>query len=238
MPNSFFQFKQFRIEQDKSAMKVGTDGVLLGAWADVTNKKQILDIGTGTGLIAIMLAQRSDAMIEGIEKEKSASEQAVNNAANSPWSDRLKMLHASFDEFAEKLDHKYDLVVSNPPYHKETIVSPHVGRQMARFAGNLDFGTILNLSARLLTAAGSISLILPASDEKNARDYANMNGMYTKRMTRVIPSPGKPVSRVLLEFSFEPVELKINSFIIEDKGRHHYSPDYIRLTREYYLKFE
>ena len=121
MGNNYFQFKQFRIEQEKSAMKVGTDGILLGAWVNISKVKSILDIGTGTGLIALMLAQRCDANITGIEIESSAAEEALENANNTPWKNRLTIQNISLQEFSTTSKNKFDLIVSNPPFFEKSL---------------------------------------------------------------------------------------------------------------------
>jgi len=235
MSNSFFQFKQFRIEQDKCAMKVGTDGVLLGAWTRPGNAERILDIGTGTGLIAIMLAQRSSALIDAIEIDEPAFLQAVENCSICPWPQRIKIMHVSFNEFAESAVFRYDLIVSNPPFHKETVQSPSKSRGLARHARYLEYGHILEEGSKLLTQSGRISLILPAAEETNAIEKGTAHCLFVTRITRIIPVPGKPASRCLLEFSKEFNTCLAGSLVIEEKGRHQYSEEYAKLTGEYYL---
>lgn len=235
MPNSYFQFKQFRIEQDKCAMKVGTDGVLLGAWTNPGMAERILDVGTGTGLIAIMLAQRSKAMIDAVEIDKSAYLQAVENGSTSPWFDRLHFFHSSFSGFIENSKNTYDLIVSNPPYHKETTKSPHPGRELARHSSNLDYSAVLASASKMLSGNGRISLIFPASEEIKSQRIASENSLFCTRLTHIVASPGKEFSRSLLEFSLKFNTLEEEILIIEEKGRHKYSPDYIKLTRDFYL---
>lgn len=237
MPNPYFQFKQFTIRQDKCAMKVGTDGVLLGAWTKAAHSKRILDVGTGTGLIAIMLAQRSNAFIDAVEIDELAYQQAVENGKACPWSDRISFFHSSFHDFIKNANQTYDLIVSNSPYHKESTKSPHVGRHLARHSENLDYSAIIESSSKLLALTGEISLIIPASEEINAQKHAGMNGMYCARITRIIPSPGKNFSRSLMEFSRQYRPLNEDIIMIEEKGRHQFSPEYIRLTKDFYLKF-
>jgi len=237
MPNPYFQFKQFTIRQEKCAMKVGTDGVLLGAWTKTGYSKRILDVGTGTGLIAIMLAQRSDAFIDAVEIDELAYQQAIENGKACPWSDRISFFHSSFDNFIKNTKQTYDLIVSNPPYHKDTTKSPRVGRHLARHSENLDYSGIIESSSKLLTPTGEISLIIPASEEMNAQMAAGFNGMYCNRITHIIPSPGKELSRSLMEFSRQYQPLNEDIIMIEEKGRHQFSSEYIRLTKDFYLKF-
>jgi tRNA1Val (adenine37-N6)-methyltransferase len=237
MPNSYFQFKQFRIQQDKCAMKVGTDGVLLGAWTNPDNARRILDVGTGTGLIAIMLAQRSDALIDALEIDNSAYLQAVENGNACPWSHRLQFIHSSFNDYIHGSDQVYDLIVSNPPYHRETTRSPHTGRDLARQSLNLSYSSIIESAAKLLSNNGRISIILPASEEASALRLASKHSLFCTRFTHVLPAPGKEFSRSLLEFSFSFKPLTEDIILIEENGRHKYSQEYIRITRDYYLKF-
>ena len=216
-------------------MKVGTDGVLLGAWTNPGMAEHILDMGTGTGLIAIMLAQRSKAMIDAVEIDKSAYLQAVENGRSSPWSDRLHFFHSSFNGFIENSRNTYDLIVSNAPYHKETTKSPHPGRELARHSSNLDYSAILASASKMLSGNGRISLILPASEEINSQRIASKNSLFCTRLIHIVASPGKEFSRSLLEFSLKFDTLVEEIIVIEEKGRHKYSPDYIKLTRDFYL---
>src|SRR5512133_91420 len=166
MHNSFFRFKQFTIHQDRCAMKVGTDGVLLGAWADPGRAKKILDVGTGTGLIALMLAQRSDAKITGIDLDEDAVHQANENAANSPWSAKIEFIHSSFQDYAEQIIMQdkatlFDLIVCNPPFHPEDIKPEHVKRRLARHSDELNAMEIINLGSKILRSGGCITLVIP-----------------------------------------------------------------------------
>jgi tRNA1Val (adenine37-N6)-methyltransferase len=218
-------------------MKVGTDGVLLGAWANTDKVARILDIGTGTGLIALMLAQRSAAAIDAIEIDENAFVQATENGRNSPWSDRLRFIHSSFAEFIEKSNGFYELVISNPPYHKETIESPHMGRRLARHASNLHYSEIIEKSSAIISQNGKIALVLPYNEESQAIKIAIQIKLHCSRVTRIIPAPGKNPSRSLIEFTKEKASYSESSIIIEEEGRHKYSFDYKELTREFYLNF-
>ncbi|MGB7843961.1 MAG: methyltransferase, partial [Salinimicrobium sp.] len=163
--NKPFQFKHFTINQDKTAMKVGTDGVLLGAWVSLADEPySILDIGAGTGVIALMIAQRSSAeLIDALEIDEDAYEQAVENFENSEWGDRLFCYHAAFDEFVEEMqeEEKYDLIVSNPPFYSADYSSGNPKRDQARFADALPFGELLEGVSLLLSKKGKFSLIIP-----------------------------------------------------------------------------
>ncbi len=163
MSNKPFKFKQFEINQDKCAMKIGTDGVLLGAWTSIQqNPFSILDIGAGTGIIALMLAQRSHAeLIDAIEIDGDAYEQCVNNFEQSPWGDRLFCYHASLDEFVAEIEDQYDLIISNPPFYSEDYKSENQQRDLARFNDALPFDHLIESVSKLLSENGIFSVIVP-----------------------------------------------------------------------------
>ncbi len=235
--NKPFQFKQFSIEQDKTAMKVGTDGVLLGAWVNLElNLLRILDIGTGTGLIALMLAQRSQAeLIDGIELSDTAYEQAVDNFENSNWSDRLFCYHASLQEYVAEIDDKYELIVSNPPFYNSTYKELPKSRAMARHTESLSYEELLSGTAKLLSKDGSCAFIIPFNDEEKFKEIAKSNKLFSNRITRVKGTNRSPLKRSLLQFSFREQEIVLNELVIEIE-RHVYTPEYIVLVRDFYLK--
>jgi tRNA1Val (adenine37-N6)-methyltransferase len=239
MANTYFDFKQFRINQEGSAMKVGTDGVLLGAWADISEANRILDIGTGTGLIAMMMAQRTDSTtkVDGVEIETSSYQQAVNNFAEGPWSSRLKGFHLSFQDFCQQKPQKYDAIVSNPPFFLNGLKASSASRTQARHADVLPFEELLTGAFNLLTEAGSLSLILPVDEGEYFVRLARLTGFWLKRKCAVLPNPGKPAKRFLLEFSLQQCEPEYSDLVVENGQRHVYSPAYIELTKEFYLKF-
>ena len=170
-----FQFKKFNIQQDKTAMKVGTDAVLLGAWTPIShNPESILDIGTGTGLIALMLAQRTNALqIDAFDIDENAYEQAADNFENSPWNDRLFCFHAGLDEFMEEPEDEYDLIVCNPPFYSEDYKSGDSARDTARFSDAMPFGDLIEAANLLLSEAGIFSVIIPYKEEANFIVLAN-----------------------------------------------------------------
>ncbi len=235
--NKPFQFKQFTIHQDNCAMKVGTDGVLLGAWtAIVTQPNSILDIGTGTGLIALQLAQRSDAnLIDAIEIEDNAYEQAVENFENSVWGDRLFCYHASLEEFSIEIDEQYDLIVSNPPFYTDEYQSDSEVRNRARFTSSLSFDELLFSVSKLLSKSGIFSVIIPYKEEENFIELAKKYHLFPNRMCRVKGNISSEIKRSLLEFSFQENELNISELSIEIE-RHHYTKAYIDLVQDFYLK--
>lgn len=229
-----FRFKKFSIAQDKAAMKVGTDGVLLGAWSSVSNQLNILDIGTGTGLIALMLAQRNArANIHAIEIEKNAFEQAIVNFQNSPWSDRLTIDHTSLQEF--KPNHQFDLIISNPPFFTEDYHSNYHDRNIARNSISLPFEKLLLFVSLYMTKKGSFEVVIPFSEESLFRSLANQFLLFPTHITRVKGSIDTPIKRSLIRFSFEEVDCEIDELVIE-KSRHVYTEAYINLTKEFYLK--
>ncbi|MFA5298513.1 MAG: methyltransferase, partial [Lutibacter sp.] len=199
-----FQFKRFSIQQEKTAMKVGTDGVLLGAWASLDfNPDTILDIGAGTGLIALMMAQRSDAeTIDAIELNDAAYEQTVENFENSDWGDRLFCYHASLQEFVEEIEDKYDFIVSNPPFYTSTYKELSEDRAMARHSESLTYNELLKSASKLLSENGNCAFIIPFAEEENFVKIAEENKLYPNRITRVKGAVNTAFKRSLLQFSF------------------------------------
>ena len=233
-----FTFKQFAIEQDRCAMKIGTDGVLLGAWAPIDNHPfSILDIGTGTGIIALMLAQRSAAQqIDALEIDEAAYEQATDNFENSPWNDRLFCFHAGLDEFIEEPEEEYDLIVSNPPFYYEDYKTENESRDLARFQDAMPFEQLLEAADLLLSEHGIFTVIIPFKEEENFIALANEFELYPLKITRVKGTPTTEIKRSLLAFSRnETTDLPIDELVIET-ARHVYTQEYIGLTKDFYLK--
>lgn len=234
-----FQFKQFTIDQDRTAMKIGTDGVLLGAWTSIEHDpSSILDIGTGTGVIALMLAQRSHAeLIDALEIDEDAYEQAVENFENSDWGDRLFCYHAAFDEFVEEMqdEEKYDLIVSNPPFYSADYSSGDVKRDQARFAQALPFDELLKGVSLLLSGNGKFNVVIPFSEEEKFLYLAGDFGLFPRRITRVKGTPDSEIKRSLLELSYLETQPKEDELVIET-ARHQYTPEYIELVKDFYLK--
>ncbi len=233
-----FSFKQFTIHQDQTAMKVGTDGVLLGAWAPIEhNPNSILDIGAGTGLIALMLAQRSNAeQIDALEIDEAAYEQAVDNFENSPWSDRLFCFHAGLDEFMEEPEDEYDLIVSNPPFYTEDYTSGNEQRDAARFSAAMPFEDLVEAAALLLSENGIFATIIPHKEEQNFIALANQSELYPVKITRVKGTPTTEIKRSLLAFSRNQTTTPATDELLIETSRHAYTEEYIALTREFYLK--
>jgi tRNA1Val (adenine37-N6)-methyltransferase len=240
-----FSFKKFIVEQNQCAMKIGTDGVLLGAWTPIENNpKSILDIGTGTGIIALMLAQRSFAeQIDALEIDENAYEQATDNFENSPWNDRLFCFHAGLDEFVEEPEDEYDLIVSNPPFYSEDYKSESEQRDLARFQDAMPFEDLIEAAALLLSENGIFSVIIPFKEESTFLALAQDYELFPIKITRVKGTPATEIKRSLLAFSrnTEPdgrqktTNVPIDELIIET-ARHIYTPEYIALTKDFYLK--
>ena len=231
-----FQFKKFTIHQDKTAMKVGTDGVLLGAWVKINkNIDSVLDIGTGTGLIALQIAQRYDCqLIDALELEPNAFEQAVENFENSAWSDRLFCYHASLDEFVNEIDDSYDLVISNPPFYNNTYKELEQKRAMARHTKSLTFKSLLNHTSKLLSKEGTCAFIVPYQEEIKFLEIAAHNNLFPQRITRVKGNTKTNFKRTLLQLSFSNTAPKIEELAIEVE-RHIYTEDYKNLVADFYL---
>jgi len=257
MSNTWFQFKQFRIEQPNSALKVGTDGVLLGAWCMVQRAwrrghgaegiaqregsrglgiKRILDVGTGTGLIALMLAQRSSAQITAIEINEDACKDARLNFDRSPWKERLSLLCMDFNTYQEVHTAKFDLVVSNPPFFEKSLRPDDPATSTARHDVALSFEKLITGAKKLLNENGKLAVILPAGALDNFRETARLAGFYLSRKTTVLPKTGKPPKRVLLEFSVAPCYPETDELVILEEN-HNYSGKFIELTRAFYLNF-
>ncbi len=234
-----FRFKEFTVAQDQCAMKIGTDGVLLGAW--VQPKEQpfnVLDIGTGTGVIALMMAQRFfDSEIDAIEIDTEAYEQAMTNFENSPWADRMFCYHASFQEFFQEIEEPYDLIVSNPPFFAATQKSPNEQRNTARFEDALPFEHLLYGASKLLSDKGTFALIIPYDQEGQVISIAAKMHLLPAKITHVKGNEQTPVKRSLIAFRFNvgKNEMQLNQLIIE-KERHIYTDDYIKLVQKFYLK--
>jgi tRNA1Val (adenine37-N6)-methyltransferase len=243
-----FHFKQFSIHQNKTAMKVGTDGVLLGAWCPIDNNPQtILDIGTGTGLIALMLAQRTSAehpslqgelaqQIDALEIDEKAYEQAVDNFENSPWGDRLFCYHAGLDEFVDEPEDQYDLIVSNPPFYSEDYKTENEQKDLARFQDALPFEDLVEAADLLLSENGIFAVIIPYKEEERFIDLCAQVELFPIKVTRVKGSHATPIVRSLLAFKrYELSVLTADELVIEI-NRHEYTDDYIALTKDFYLK--
>lgn len=231
-----FLFKQFKINHKQSAHKVGTDGVLLGAWVSFSPVTQaVLDVGAGSGLIALMIAQRSFAeSIDAIEINSQAFEECVNNFENSPWNDRLFCYHGDVKTLAKEPGLKYDLIVSNPPYFESDSKSYINGRTQARLQQSLNYEDLLNCACLLLNSNGQFALILPYKEHRNFICLAKAKGLYLNRLTHVKGQKHLSAKRSLMQFSFSAKDLDKNDLVIE-KSRHLYTDEYRSLVKDFYL---
>ena len=232
-----FTFKQFSVNQDRCAMKIGTDGVLLGAWTPLINNPfNVLDIGAGTGILSLMLAQRSNAeQIDAIEIDEDAYEQCVENFETSPWGDKLFCFHAGLDEFVDEPEDEYDLIISNPPFYTDDYKSDNTSRDLARFEDALPFEELIEAAALLLSDNGIFSVIIPFKEEERFVSMCKELDLFPLKITRVKGTPTSEIKRSLLAFCRMEQTPLIDELVIEI-SRHNYTPEYIELTKEFYLK--
>ncbi len=232
-----FTFKQFSVNQDSCAMKIGTDGVLLGAWTPlINNPYNVLDIGAGTGILSLMLAQRSNAeQIDAIEIDEDAYEQCVENFEASPWSDKLFCFHAGLDEFVDEPEDEYDLIISNPPFYTDDYKSDNTSRDLARFEDALPFEELIEAAALLLSDNGIFSVIIPYKEEERFVALCKELVLFPLKITRVKGTPTSEIKRSLLAFCRIEQTPLIDELVIEI-SRHNYTREYIELTKNFYLK--
>jgi len=230
-----FQFKQFSIEDDRCAMKVGTDAVLLGAWVDVSKARKILDVGTGCGIIALMLAQRTDedVRIDAIEIEKQDAIQALENSNQSTWAKRIKVTHQSLQRF--KGTESFDLIVSNPPYFVNSQLPPTADRAKARHTQSLSYQELIDHSIRLLDKEGRLAVVLPYAEGKDFINHASVSGLICIRQLAFYSRKDKPQERWLFEFALIPKPLVTEQLTLHGEGET-WSPEYKALTKSFYLK--
>jgi tRNA1Val (adenine37-N6)-methyltransferase len=232
-----FKFKQFQVEQDRCAMKIGTDGVLLGAWTSIEhNPYNVLDIGAGTGILSLMIAQRSNAeQIEAIEIDDDAFEQCSENFENSPWNDRLFCFHASLIEYIEAVDEKFDLIICNPPFYSEDYKSKDTSRNLARFSDAMPLEHIVFAVINFLSDTGKFAIIVPYKEEQEVIEEVSLIDLHPNRILRVKGNENSIIKRSLIEFSSNTQRPEISELVIET-SRHNYTEDYINLTKDFYLK--
>ena len=214
-------------------MKVGTDGVLLGAWAELEEAASILDIGTGTGLIA---AQRNaQARIDALEIEPAACQEAAHNIRISPWAERIRLYPQALQAFFPAIG--YDCILCNPPFFVHSTPAPDNGRSLARHTGTLPHTELIVHAERLLTPHGKFQVILPVEEACQLIAYARRYHLFPRKITRVHPNPGKAPKRLLIQLTRQALP-PVETDLIVELSRHHYSEEYIALTREFYLKME
>ncbi len=237
MGNSFFRFKQFVVEQEHCGMKVGTDGVLLGAWAGNHQQACMLDVGTGTGLVALMLAQRfPSARVLALEIDGPAAHQADLNFKASPFANRLRILHSSFQDYVRMSPESFDLITCNPPFFFQSLLSPDPARNLARHNQNLHPQEFFSLAKSCLSPNGQLTIIIPHSDHQFWMAAAADFSFFPNRITTIKPVPGKPAHRVLLSFATHGVDPVLGSLTIETGKRDQYTPEFEAMVRDFYLR--
>lgn len=237
MSKSFFQFKEFGVLQDKCAMKISTDGVILGAYSGSGNPEKILEIGIGTGVVSLMLAQRfPEARIAGVEIDEEAFLQASTNAEKSPWSDRITFLNQSFQDFYLSKNQKFDLIVSNPPFYQDHLKSQDQKRNMALHNDSLPFSDLMEGVAGLLAEGGSFWVILPLNQMKILEREALKLGLSTQLNLLIKDNPQKKPHREIRSFGFEKIKQITNELTIKDK-QNSYSAEYACLLKAFLLIF-
>ncbi|MGB3404180.1 MAG: methyltransferase [Microcoleaceae cyanobacterium] len=231
-----FQFKQFTILQDRCGMKVTTDGVLLGAWTNPNGVGRILDIGTGTGLIALMLAQRCTAQIDGVEIDGSACLQAQENVARSSWQHQVKVYHSSLQDYTLNCPHLYDLIVCNPPFFTNVSKAATPARTLARHNDKLTLTELFFAVNRLLTKEGRMTMIYPYIAANQLKENIKPFGLFLNKIVALKTTPQAQPKRILIELSRQPVCLSEQSLVVQT-NQHHYTPEFIELVRDFYLKY-
>ncbi|HAK00062.1 MAG TPA: tRNA (adenosine(37)-N6)-methyltransferase TrmM [Bacteroidales bacterium] len=232
-----FRFKQFSLTDHNCAMKIGTDGVLLGSIAAKYPFENALDIGTGCGLIAIMVAQQSIGKIDAIEYDKDTATVAEQNVLQSPWPDKILVLHNRFQDFWPNNPKLYELIVCNPPFFHNSLKSNCGKRTMARHSDSLTADEILIGAKNLLSTNGSLLTIVPFLQEQYWQSTAKNFGLFCNRRIEILPRPELKPKRIVLEFTFSENQTLSETICIETSGRHAYSEDYRKITGDYYLNF-
>lgn len=235
MANNYFQFKQFIIYQDRTAMKVGTDSVLLGAIAHPGESKRILDIGTGTGILALMMAQKSGAIIHAIEIDEDSFAQAVENFSRSVWNERIKPFHCSLQFFTRKDCGKYDFIITNPPWFTNGILPPEARRSRARHNNSLTAGDLLEGVNKLLETTGRFTLILPFTQVPGFIKEALQYHLYCMEKWHIHPVEGKAANRMILFFGRIPGNYEQHAITIRKKDGKGYTEAFRKMTGAFYL---
>ncbi|MDH5607955.1 MAG: methyltransferase [Cyclobacteriaceae bacterium] len=234
MPNSYFQFKNFTIQQGMCGMKVTTEGCLLGAWIPVETANSLLDIGTGTGLLPLMCAQRGTMPVTAIEIDQDACVQADENFQNSPWRDRLSVIHSPVQTFADSTKQTFDLIVCNPPFFTNNLKPSDPKRNMALHTDTLPMADLIQAIAALLSDTGSAYVLYPVHESAKFEQLALQQGLYACEKLEIINNPGQKPFRMIQGFKKTPETLSTNSLVIRD-GDGHYSDQFTQLLSPYYL---
>jgi tRNA1Val (adenine37-N6)-methyltransferase len=238
MSQQTFVFKKFSIHQHKCAHKVGTDAVLIGSWAEVSKANSILDIGTGTGIIALMMAQKSNAQIDALDIEQGSFEQATENAQHSIWAKRIQVYQTSLQDFAKNTDKKYDVIITNPPYFVDSSKAPDEERNHARHTDTLTFTELIVGAKKMLNDKGMLYIILPTKEAIDFKALAEKNNLHLVKLLRVkTKSTNDLEKRHIMLFKFTTEVFSEQILSIENEGRHNYTEEYKKLTGDFYLHF-
>lgn len=235
MSNNYFKFKQFTVWQDKTAMKVGTDGVLLGVLAHgAATPKRVLDIGTGTGLVALIVAQRfAEAMVDAVEIDADAAEQAMANVAQSPFAERINVVKS--DICAYSANEKYDLIVCNPPYFVNSLLNPDPQRAQARHTIALTFSQLACSAAKLLNPSGEFAVVLPADMLGEFEKCCLSEDLHLVSQVSIKTTPRKPSKRVVAHFSFDKNKKTEAETLVIESSPMVYTPEFANLIHDFYL---
>jgi tRNA1Val (adenine37-N6)-methyltransferase len=239
MDSPLFRCKKFHVNQSGAAHPIGTDSILIGAWADLTDVRKVLDIGTGTGIIALMMAQRlsdqADYSVDAVEIDANSAQCAQENFMASPWNKHLAINTLSIQEFAQSRPlSQYDLIISNPPFFNNSLLSPNLERQQARSTVTLNFEDLLKAVSTLLSPKGRFCVILPTAEGRQLYEMAACMGLYYTAITAVIGKEGKPTERLMIQLERNPYFQKKERLVIYGlDGKH--TKDYLDLTKDFYL---
>ncbi|WP_207435636.1 methyltransferase [Sabulibacter ruber] len=237
MANDYFQFKQFLIRQDRCAMKVCTDSCVLGAYAQVAGAKRILDIGAGTGLLSLMVAQRApEAHIEAVEIDPAAAAQAQENICLSPWADRVRLFPMSLQEFAQINPGQFDIIISNPPFFQASLKSSDAVKNQAKHTETLSFTEVISFSARFLSSEGKLHILLPPHEARVFEQEAHANGFYTNNILWLEATPGGKLLRTIHTYSRLRSTMSESTLAVREKD-HTYTQAFRELLKDYYLIF-
>jgi tRNA1Val (adenine37-N6)-methyltransferase len=237
MANDYFKFKRFTVHQEHAAFRITTDSVLLGAWAALDGVMHVLDVGTGTGILALMAAQRSDAQVVAIEPDRISFMQAGLNITASPWPDRITLLNMTLEEYLRGTSVLFETIITNPPFFNASLPNPDVRKAVTRHSITLTHAGLLEASLRLLTPDGTLQLVLPVNEAKKFAAMAQDFGLYLWRRLSVVPTPELPPARMLMTLGRQKQDCEESVIVIEKGGRHIYSDEYVSLTKDFYLEF-
>lgn len=238
MARDYFKFKQFTVHQEYAAFRVTTDSVLLGAWAGIEAAGLILDVGTGTGLLALMAAQRSGARIVAIEPDRNSFMQAGVNFAASPWHERITLLNTSIQDYRSGSGMLFDAIITNPPYFVDSLINPSESKARTRHTISMTYTDLLEAAGKLLAPAGALHLVLPVKEGGSFAEMAGDYNLHSRRRMFVRPTPDLPPARILMSLQRGPAKgCDESEIVIEKGGRHIYSDEYVSLTKDFYLKF-